>query len=300
MKKNINKKELLNQYREMPTFSGDVNHKQILIKTLENYGNSMITHNKVKKKLRFLLNSALLAIVLIVLSISIIYNDPNLDTNSANLPNDIYDGKQEFSILDITMSDDETIIDCILKGIPHQWVGFQMMTEKGMLVDSIGWSSDGLNRQEFEYSAIFSTVPDDGSSYLSIIPYYEENILISEYFFDSKVVDDNFPIVLNQGNVGSVIVHNITFDEEKTNLYYEVTGKDPQKQSTALWLIPDDGGELKATPKQLVDINRIDTYNYIMEYPPLDKDKGYLVGTIALPDLYLLENLEQRIHLKKD
>lgn len=176
------------------------------------------------------------------------------------------------------------------------WLLFQLKDERGMLIEYLDsrFSTDanGISRGTVR----FAPLPNDTNE-VYVTPY----TLLANQNESRKVTSaltNDFPIVLSQGEVGEVIVKNVVFSNDKTLIYYEVRGRDPYKQYASLWLETGDGQMIIADNGERMRVSDT-SYDYILEYPPLDSMQTYVLGTMTQTDIKLLDELTVKVELEK-
>jgi hypothetical protein len=175
------------------------------------------------------------------------------------------------------------------------WLLFQLKDERGMLIDYLdsrfSTGKDGISRGTVRFAPL-----TDGTKEVYVTPY----TLLAHKTESKKVTSkltNEFPIVLSQGEVGEVIVKNVLFMNDKTLIYYEVKGKVPYKQYASLWLETADGQMIISDNGERTRVNDT-SYDYILEYPPLDPLQPYVLGTMTQTDIKLLDELTVKLELE--
>jgi hypothetical protein len=163
----------------------------------------------------------------------------------------------------------------------------QVKDDKGMILDWLGSRGD-TEGDLLTGTARYAALPE-GSKSISVTPYYllQAPSNGEEPIYVKARTTDALPIILEQGPVGRLIVKNIDFLKDKTLVYYEVQGKNPQLQS--LWL-ETEGGQFILANGNRTQISAV-SYDYVQEYPSLDSKSAYVLGTTVQADLKLLEEL---------
>ncbi|WP_127582130.1 DUF4179 domain-containing protein [Paenibacillus koleovorans] len=176
------------------------------------------------------------------------------------------------------------------------WLLFQLEDERGMQIQYLdlrfSTDKDGISRGTVRFAPLPS-----GTKELYVTPYHllaHQNEIKT---VTSKLTNE-FPIVLSQGKVGEVIVKNVVFMNDKTLIYYEVKGKVPYTQTASLWLETADGQLIISDNGQRTRLSDT-SYDYLLEYPPLDPLQPYVLGTMTQTDIKLLSELTVKLELEK-
>ena len=172
---------------------------------------------------------------------------------------------------------------------------FQLKDERGMLIEyldsRLSTDKDGISRGTVRFAPLTS-----GTKEVDVTPY----ILLAnpnEIKEVTSKLTNEFPIVLSQGEVGEAIVKNVVFQDDKTLIYYEVKGKAPYMQYASLWLETADGQMIISDNGKRTRISDT-SYDYILEYPPLDPQQPYVLGTMTQTDIKLLDELTVKLELE--
>ncbi|SDC93881.1 protein of unknown function [Paenibacillus sp. UNCCL117] len=174
-----------------------------------------------------------------------------------------------------------------------EWLRFQVKDGQGMIIDWLNSRSDTTANGVIGTSR-YVPLPE-GTKEIFVTPYYLLPDIVDEELKKVKVnLTDNYPITLSQGNVGEIRVNNVEFQSEKTLIYYEVIGKNPHIQSASLWMETSDGQMVISGPGNRKRISD-STYSYVLEYPALNPNESYVLGTMIQTDLKLLEELTLKL-----
>ncbi|MNI45097.1 hypothetical protein D3C73_995040 [compost metagenome] len=177
-----------------------------------------------------------------------------------------------------------------------EWLLFQLKDERGMQINYLdlrfSTDKDGISRGTVRFAPLTS-----GTKEVYVTPY----TLLAHKNEIKKVTSKlttEFPIVLSQGEVGEVIVKNVVFLNDKTLIYYEVKGKVPYMQYASLWMETADGQMIISDSGERTRISDT-SYDYILEYPPLDSLQPYVLGTMTQTDIKLMDELTVKLELEK-
>ena len=135
--------------------------------------------------------------------------------------------------------------------------------------------------------------------YLTVIPYQLEISKI--HGGNLKPIDGKYPIEIIQSKVGKLVIKEIVSKDNKTIVKYTAEGLVPYSQAKELYIKDDKKNVI--TPK--AEINEVKRSNsnsvdYTLEFPMLDKNKMYFIGSTSFFDNINIRNdLKFRIDLKK-
>lgn len=115
-----------------------------------------------------------------------------------------------------------------------------------------------------------------------------------------KLIDGNYPLELPQGEVGKLIINEISTEDNTTTINFTAEGKAPYYQAIEL-RIKDSNGEI-LRPKSYVKSyakrdDEQDPYEFTMSFNALDPNKEYWVSTSSLDILEIREDLKFKIEL---
>ncbi|WP_237100048.1 DUF5643 domain-containing protein [Paenibacillus azoreducens] len=104
-----------------------------------------------------------------------------------------------------------------------------------------------------------------------------------------------FPLVLDQGKIGSVSVTGVDFQKDKTVLSLSAKGETASLQIQATWLM-QNGKSLQCASKKLIGVDQ-DVYRYQMEFPAVNRKAQLEVMTKRMTPVTFLNELEMRVNL---
>jgi len=175
-----------------------------------------------------------------------------------------------------------------------EWLRFQVKDGKGMIIDWLDSRGSDTTANGVIGTSRYVPLPE-GTKEIFVTPYHLLPDRRSDELKKVKVnLTDNYPITLSQGNVGEIRVNKVEFQTEKTLIYYEVIGKNPHVQSASLWMETSDGQMVISGPGNRKRISD-STYSYVLEYPALNPNGSYVLGTMIQTDLKLLEELTLKL-----
>ena len=180
------------------------------------------------------------------------------------------------------------------------WLGFQLMDDRGMVIETLDTSFRTDNDGNTAGTVRFAPLAE-GTKQIYVTPYRllvnRENYLSIEERKITTELTNQFPITLSQGAIGEVDVKDVQFMPDKTLIYYEVKGKAPYMQYASLWLETADGDMIISDNGKRTRISDA-SYDYVLEYPALDPQQPYVLGTIPQTDIQLMNELTVKIDLE--
>lgn len=177
------------------------------------------------------------------------------------------------------------------------------ITEKGGSGNVIKNSSSS----DFWYESRFVSLKNI-PKYLTVIPYrmnfndykkYKnaDGIDIPSIY---KNINGVYPIELQQGKMGKLIVKEIKTEKDKTIVKYTVEGKATFLQAKNLFILDEKDNTVETKDGSLnVKKDKTNPNDYIMEFQPLDKNKKYRIGTNDLGYYEIRNDLKFKINLNK-
>lgn len=179
------------------------------------------------------------------------------------------------------------------------YCGFIVTDENNTQLQQTGCSVNGL-LAEPEMNLMFTSqykVPKK----LKIIPYkilQNDGMLVNSHI-KSKSTLSTLPLKINQGKVGSLTVKNVEFKDTKTIINYTTEGIAPLSQADIV--LYDEKGKT-ISPNADNDFNLRKNANnpneYTEEFPKLDKNKKYYIGTSDFSNIYFDEANKLEVNLK--
>lgn len=176
-----------------------------------------------------------------------------------------------------------------------EWLSFQLKDDRGMLIETLDTrfttGKDGVTYGTVRFAPLAG-----GTKTIKVTP-YTLSVGKKEREKVTAKLTDAFPIVLSQGE-GEAIVKNVEFLHDKTLIYYEVKGKAPYMQYASLWLETEDGQMLISDNGKRTRIGDT-SYDYVLEYPALDPQQPYVLGTMPQTDIKLLDELSVTLDVEE-
>lgn len=113
-----------------------------------------------------------------------------------------------------------------------------------------------------------------------------------------KIIDGVYPIVLSQGNMGKLVINEITTKNNKTTVRYTAEGKAPYFQADSL-LIKDDKGNDINIKDYNIRKNEQNPNEFTKVFEALDASKKYTIYTNDFSNVEFREDLKFNIQLNK-
>jgi len=171
-----------------------------------------------------------------------------------------------------------------------------LFDDKGRQIQAKGSSSSGSDN-EFSCEKHFYGIKEI-PKYVTVIPY--ENVKDDKAQYNTKDLTGEYPIMISQGKIGSIIIKKVEFLKEKTLVYYSTEGIAPLNQSQALQFMDENGNEILSRQGH-IPLSVGDSPNsFIKEFPSLDSGKKYKISTINYDDfINVREDLKFTIPIEK-
>lgn len=114
----------------------------------------------------------------------------------------------------------------------------------------------------------------------------------------SKIIDGKYPIELNRGKVGKLVIKEINTKIDTTTVKFTAIGKAPHFQAERLY-IKDENGE-RINFKDHYDIRKSEENpnEFEIDFEALDKNKKYSICTNDFSNVEFREDLKFKIELK--
>ncbi len=194
--------------------------------------------------------------------------------------------------------------------------GFQVIDDRGMILESVGQSSSGsLNQLQntFEREYQIKLAPLSRIPKFVTIRTYTESLYFDQQGdhgetvtstaerldpYDTADLSSELPIVLNQGAAGDLTITKIERSDELIVLHYEVSGENnPHRQANTIMIEDEDGERYHTEP---MDILRTDdsTYSFKAAFPITNQQQQLHVITFEVQTLDFQDELEMTIPIK--
>jgi len=150
------------------------------------------------------------------------------------------------------------------------WSGFNsdymVVDENGYIISSAGGHGGPGNQMqsnivEMKHTKKYDPIPERSKT-LIFKPYKS-----GRRYGDTAITlnPSALPLTLQQGEVGSVTVNSMAFEEDRVIIQYDVNGNDPVGQKLAMEFI-QDGKRVFSDNSKLLRVNN-GVYSYVGEYP---------------------------------
>lgn len=171
-----------------------------------------------------------------------------------------------------------------------------VIDDKGFELNSKGWGGGTtaklFNKYDFNYKYDFEGLKEI-PEYLTVIPYKLKKIQTNQ---TKKIMDNNCPIELEQGNIGKLIINEIITAENKTTIKYTADGKLPYYQAHQLHIEDENGNQLLVDDCSIIR-NKANPKEFILEVKKLQIGKKYFLCTSDLDNLEIKEDYLFKIPL---
>lgn len=160
-----------------------------------------------------------------------------------------------------------------------------------------GGTAQGIFKTyDFEYKFDFESSKDI-PKYLTVIPceIQKGNAKIQQV---KKVIDDKYPIELNQGKIGNLIIKDLKYENDKTIIEYTADGKFPDFQASHLYIKDEKGEMIKPYNEFNKKRDENNPKEFTLEVPRLEKGKKYFLCTNTLDNFEFKEEYMFKIPLE--
>jgi len=201
----------------------------------------------------------------------------------------------QFELTSYLLTPATTELNIRFSGITDE-LRFLLEDDRGMKIEMLGATyttgADGVADGTIRFAPLAS-----GTQTIRVTPYHvlPQELRIGE----SRLNMDKLPIVLSQGEAGNVIVSNVEFLSDKTLVYFSVEGRDPYLLRS-LSLNTYEGRPFETVNFYFSPIRLSDTaYDYVMQYPALDPEQRYVLRTLSMAQIKVLEELAIELKVGK-
>jgi hypothetical protein len=217
-------------------------------------------------------------------------------------------GESALSVTQVVLSPSVTKIDFETTGPegplvnvsePNKREGFQVLDDRGIPLEVFGGGGSSGPQSAGEnitrVSRHIELAPlGEIPAYLIIRPYSATSDYANAGIEKAEWSADKSPILLSQGDVGTVTVINVDFTQERTLLTYRVEGEDPFEQAKAIW-VEDESGQTYTSSPTLISREAM---LFSMELPSMKETQKIVVAAVELPRLEVTKGLEVKIPLQ--
>ncbi|MDU1443735.1 MAG: DUF5643 domain-containing protein [Clostridium cochlearium] len=171
------------------------------------------------------------------------------------------------------------------KGIEIAWKGSSGGT-KGALANKFNYKYD------FE---VLKNIP----KYLKVVPYKFNGNGKKEIQYVTKPLDSKYPIELNQGKIGKLIIKEVKNEGDKTIIKYRAEGKVPYFQAKSLSVKDELGEWIEPYEGYYTQRDKDNPNEFTLVVNKLKANKKYFLSTSILDDYELKEEYSFKIQLQK-
>lgn len=171
-----------------------------------------------------------------------------------------------------------------------------VVDENGYIISSAGGSGGPGNQMQTNIAEMIHTKKYDP------IPEHSKTLIFKPYKSGRRYGDaaitlnpSALPLTLQQGEVGSVTVNSMAFEEDRVIIQYDVNGNDPVGQKLAMEFI-QDGKRVFSDNSKLLRVNN-GVYSYVGEYP-FQKDMPIKLYSSKLRKATFYKELEFQVPLR--
>lgn len=185
--------------------------------------------------------------------------------------------------------------------IGESMVDFNLLNDQGISLTKSGGGGSGdevdgktVMRMEYNFAPL-----EEETAYLTISPFLITILDEAPIEISKPLKLDELPITLNQGGMGEISVTDVTYEEDKTLLYFTVNSDFPfdgHFNNNNIGLVDKNGKDLSSDSKGYAE--RIKQNDYVQEFQPISKEAPINVVTSLITTLETLKDMEIKIPLK--
>jgi hypothetical protein len=200
-----------------------------------------------------------------------------------------------------------------IESLDKETMEFNVWNDFGVMLPTVLISESGkYKNKEFvlEYTLVLEPFPKPNS--LLIKPAIREHVIgensssnsnltvtngtsFPEHMKNTLPLENKYPIILNQGKMGEVLITDVDYKSDKTLVYLTAIGKSPYLQASNIWLEDESGRSYFAKYKPILQSYKEN--NYVYEFLPINSKEKLNITTIKIEPLNYIENLEFKITL---
>lgn len=159
-----------------------------------------------------------------------------------------------------------------------------------------GGGTKGAPSNKFNYKYDFEVLKDI-PKYLKVVPYKYNGKGEAEYV--TKPLDSKYPIELNQGKMGKLIITEVQNKEDKTIIKYRAEGKVPYFQAQNLSVKDELGEYIKPYEGDYTQRDKENPNEFTLIVNKLKPNKKYFISTTILDGYELKDEYTFKIPLEK-
>lgn len=213
-------------------------------------------------------------------------------------------GSLTLTVKKITFTPSSTELDVEIKrpSTSNEWIAYQMTDDQGVVLEPHGGSGRGRTEGGFEISQFkqrFGPVKEL-PKFVTVRPVIEP-AHFNEPVKETRVLmeqapDPDHPLLLSQGEMGSLKINQVEFLEDKTLVHYQTEGAEPHLQSNPLWIEDESGKKHLLLDKRTELVDPIH-YEFVREFPAFKPGQRLTFVTKQLPKPDYKDELEMTIPL---
>ncbi|RXI45820.1 DUF4179 domain-containing protein [Clostridium tetani] len=192
------------------------------------------------------------------------------------------------------------------------WIAFD---DKGVELAPIGIGGGTSNNKNFNSQMNYTKVKDI-PKYLTIIPCkitpsagggvsvdkdskeIHQTIKTKKPKEISKIIDGKYPIELNQGKFGKLVIKEINTKGDTTTVKFIALGKTPHFQAGSLYIKDENGERINFKDHYDIRRNEENPNEFEIDFEALNKNKKYSICTDDFSNVEFREDLKFKIELK--
>ncbi|BDR81495.1 hypothetical protein N072000002_16770 [Clostridium tetani] len=161
-----------------------------------------------------------------------------------------------------------------------------------------GGGTKGLLPNKFNYKYDFEVVKNI-PKHLTVIPFKYNGYGKEKPEYVTKSLDSKYPIELNQGKIGKLIIKEVQNKEDKTIIKYRAEGKVPYFQAQNLSVKDELGEYIKPYEGYYTQRDKDNPNEFTLVLDKLKPNKKYFISTSILDDYELKEEYSFKIRLQR-
>ena len=156
----------------------------------------------------------------------------------------------------------------------------------------------GLLPNKFDYKYDFEVLKNI-PKYLKVVPYKYSGDGKKEPLYVTKPLDSKYPIELNQGKIGKLIIKEVQNKEDKTIIKYRAEGKVPYFQAQKLSVKDELGEYIKPYEGYYTQRDKYNPNEFTLVLNKLKPNKKYFINTTILDKYEIKDEYSFRIPLQR-
>ncbi|MDF2571396.1 MAG: hypothetical protein K0R55_3000 [Sporomusa sp.] len=179
------------------------------------------------------------------------------------------------------------------------FINYDIIDDKGVVLERRGGSGAGHTEGDYEimdFKQLFGPAKQIPKS-ITVRPVLEGHSsgpLKETRLPLNGTPTEEHPLVLSQGESGSLSVTKVEYLKDKTLVHYQTEGSQPFLQSTQLWIEDETGKKHQLLDKATETVDPVN-YKFIREFPAFRPDQKLTFVTRELPPPNYTKDLEMTI-----